>query len=609
MLFAILLSAILGEFHAKKADRGTAVELSVRSTVDPAAPPREGEPALFTLGLADETTGARLRGVYPNVWMVRRAPIPGMDESKRCSAAVAALLTGGLTNPSALDLNIYYVLALNGDGTITVVDPRFGYGGSQLLGMLQLEHAGYDWALGTNQDRLFVTVPESNRVAVIDTLHWKQLADVDAGTDPRRILASADGKTLYVANAQGVAVIDAASLQVNAIRTGKGEHDLVIANEGRTVIATNRGDGTASLIDTQRNAVVATIETGAEPLSVDASALSNMAYVASANGTITVIDPKRKKAIATAQAKPGVTQLRVAPGGRYAFLANPGNDFVQILDTASNRIIQTGNIDAGPFDIAFTDTLAYVRRLRSETVPMIPLAAIGTEGAQVPVVDFPAGEGPFGKVPRTTAAAGIVATPGESAVIIANPADLDVYYYREGMAAPSGHFSNYGHHAQAVMILDRSIREGKNAYAATAVLPAAGEYDVAVFVNAPRTVSCFTMTVAENPQLAATKLRAPVTIEPLLDTRVIAARSATKLAFRLHDALTKKPREGLGDAMVLIMRAGDSWSHRQALAPGDGGVYATEFTPPEEGVYYVYVGCPSIGLKTSNPQYLTLEAR
>jgi hypothetical protein len=61
--------------------------------------------------------------------------------------------------------------------------------------------------------------------------------------------------------------------------------------------------------------------------------------------------------------------------------------------------------------------------------------------------------------------------------------------------------------------------------------------------------------------------------------------------------------------MVLIVRAGSTWFTRQPLAGADGGRYETDFVPPEPGVYYVYVGAPSIGLKTSNPQYLTLEAR
>ena len=34
-----------------------------------------------------------------------------------------------------------------------------------------------------------------------------------------------------------------------------------------------------------------------------------------------------------------------------------------------------------------------------------------------------------------------------------------VYYYKEGMAAPMGSFSNYGRRPRAVRVVDRSLRE------------------------------------------------------------------------------------------------------------------------------------------------------
>ena len=149
----------------------------------------------------------------------------------------------------------------------------------------------------------------------------------------------------------------------------------------------------------------------------------------------------------------------------------------------------------------------------------------------------------------------------------------------------------------------------RGAYSTTGVLPAAGDYDVAVFVGSPRTVSCFRISVAANPALAAQKRGMPVTIEPLSKERLLPVGGTSKLAFLLRDAATQQPRSALPDAMVLIVRAGSNWFTRQALLPGSDGRYETDFVPPAAGVYYVYVGAPSIGLKTSNPQFLTLEAR
>jgi DNA-binding beta-propeller fold protein YncE len=606
---AALALAADAPFRATHTDRGTSVEMSIENASGATLPLREEEPARFRVALQDVTTRAKLSGTYPSVWIVSHAA-GDADERRRCTAEVASLLTGSIGARAALDLNIFYVLALNGDGTITIVDPRFGFGGTQLLGMLQLEHAGYDWALGDANRRLFVSVPESNRVAVIDTVRWKETGSIDAGPNPRRVLVSPDGAQLYVTNDSGVAVIRASdATRVANIATGRGAHDVALSDDARFLIVTNLDDANAAIIDAHANAVIARIDSGASPRSVVFSTLSGMAYVAGDDGTITVIDPKRRKAIATMSARAGLTQLRVAPGGRFAFAPNPVKNVVQIIDTASNRIVQTAEISSGPFDIAFSDDLAYVRRLQSETVQMIPLAAIGKEGTAVPVVDFPAGEQPFGDAARATGGAGIVSAPAENAVIIANPADKQVYYYKEGMAAPIGHFSNYGHSPRAVLVLDRSMKETHGAYTTTAVLPDAGDYDVAVFLDAPRVVTCFPLTITENPALNAQKRRMPVTIEQLTTDRVIATGKPAHLSFRLNDRITKQPRADIADAMVLIVHAGGSWLNREPLHGETAGLYAADFTPPQPGVYYVYVGAPSIGLRTNNPQFLVLEAR
>jgi DNA-binding beta-propeller fold protein YncE len=598
-----------GPFHGTGRDRGTAVELSVKNAGNPAAALKEGQAAEFTLTLKDETTGSPINGAFPNVWMVPYRPA-GADEAKRCTAAVAALLSGGFNSPSALDLNVYYVITLNGDGSINVVDPHFNFGGTQLLGMVQLDNPGYDWTLTAGGNRLYVTVPKSNKVAVIDTIQWKVVRYLDAGANPRRIVASADGRQVWVASDAGIAAINTTDASVTArVKVGAGEHDMVLTEDGSILIVTSHAGGTTSLIDTRTHAILGDVAVGEDPISVVYSPLGGMAYVANAGGRVTVIDPKRRKAIASLEARPGLTQIRMAPGGRFAFIPNPIADVVQIIDTASNRIIQTAKITDAPFDISFTATIAYVRRLRSFAVDMIPLDAIGKEGEAVPVIDFPAGEYPFGKAPRTTAAAGIVPAPDENAVIVANPAAKHIYYYKEGMAAPIGHFSNYGHYAQAVMVLDRSLKPFRGGYSSVGILPAAGEYDVAVFINSPRTISCFRMSVAADPAFAAKKRGMPVTIEHLTTELVVPVRGPSKLAFRLKDAETQEPKSALADAMVLIVRAGSTWFTRQPLAGADGGRYETDFVPPEPGVYYVYVGAPSIGLKTSNPQFLTLEAR
>jgi hypothetical protein len=243
---------------------------------------------------------------------------------------------------------------------------------------------------------------------------------------------------------------------------------------------------------------------------------------------------------------------------------------------------------------------------------MVPLADIGTPGRRIGVADFPGGDHTFGKKKRTTIADGIVAAPGDGAVLVVNPADEHVYFYKEGMAAPSGHFKNYGHDPQAVLVLDRSLQERTpGAFVANTTLPAAGEYDVAVFLNSPRAVACFRVDVAENPAIANKRPRMPLRVQHLTPGPGIAVGQRTPIEVRLTDVKSQQPARALPDAGMLIMQAGGTWSDRQPLeaVATEDGRYKGGFTAPAPGVYYVYIECPSVGLRASNPQFLVLHAQ
>jgi YVTN family beta-propeller protein len=569
--------------------------------------PRAGDSAHVEVTLRDQTTGAPLGGVFPTAWFANAKGDSALDR-KQCTASVATFIAGNVYTRPAVDLNVYHVVAMNGDATLTVVDPHFSFGGTQLLALLELPSTGFDWVLSGT--KLFVTSPGANKVTAIDTSTWKILSTFDAGADPRRIIEQPDAHYVWITTSDGVTALRPADLTIAAkIKTGNGPHDLVATPDNRSIIVTNGDDGTVSVVDVATLKEVARGPAGAKPVAVDWSPLSNLAYIASSDGAITALDPRARKPVARIMTEPGLERIRFAPGGRYGFTLNPAKDLLHIIDVASNRVIQTGELEGGPFEVTFTDSLAYVRRRDSELVLMVPLANIGTEGRALSVVEFPAGDTSFGKAPRLTAADGIVAAAGENAVLVANPADHEVYFYKEGMAAPIGHFSNYEHPPQAVLVVDRSLREAKpGTFSTTATMPEAGAYDVAVFLDSPRVVGCFRVNVAENPDIAPAKLRVPLDIQHLTKQRIIAAHEKTQLTFRLTDAKTKLPATGLTDARALIMQANGAWSERRPLVAHGDGRYETDFTSPAPGVYYVYIECPSAGLRASNPQFLVLQA-
>jgi len=595
MILTVLASGPLAGIERRAVQDGVAVDFSIEP-VEGNGELREAQDVKVRLRISDTATGTPLTGLFPGAWVDR--PPPGTEEASRsCGQKISAFLGGSVLSPPELDLNVYYVLAMNQDATISVVDPKFGFGGSKLLTMVFLDSPGEDWALSADGERLFVSMPAAGAVAVVDARSWKVVGKI-ALPQPGRLLL--DGERLWVGIEGGVAAVDAKGLAFTArISTGKGSHDLALG-KGR-VFVTNRDDGTVSVIDVAALRKIADVKTGLQPVSVAWSDLANSAWVAhEGDGAIVAIEGEEAGVRLAGQ--PGLSQIRFAPGGRLALALNPAADEVHVIDAALRKIVQTGDLEDGPDQVTFTQELAYVRHRGSETVLMIPLKEIGREGAPVPVADFPGGQNPPGKLPLPTPAAGIVQAAGDAAVLVANPLDQAIYFYKEGMAAPMGHFKNYGRQPRAVLVVDRTLRESApGVYETTTRLRRSGQHDLAFYLNAPRIMQCFSFPVADDPVLAA-KRQPALRIEPVAEPGDVGVGEEVAVRFRITSPTAGSPQAGLRVRWLAFLSPG-VWQQREAAAEVAEGVYEVRFRAPEAGLYYVFLEVPSagIGIRDSAP--------
>lgn len=596
--------------------QGISIEFSIEPTApgkDPVSAPREGDSVVFRFRISDAGTGSPLTNVNPAGWVSPRPGGKAADE-RTCIDQVKEFLTGSIFSQAEIDLNVYYVLTLNADATISVVDPLFGFGSTKLLALIPLKSNGEDWSLTSDESRLFVSMPDSNQVAVVDTRSWTVIGNIDVATTPTRQALQPDGQYLWIAHGgaeSGVTVVTANTLQVSArIPTGKGPHQIALSEDSRYAFVTNGEEGSVSIIDVRSLRKIGDLKTGRRPASIAYSNLSGMAYVADEiEGAIVVIDGRRQEIIARMKAEPGLGQIKFAPGGRLGFVVNPQKNVLHILDAASNRIVQTGDLEDGPDQLAFSNKLAYVRHRGSENVLMIPLGEVGVEGRRIPIVDFTGGQNPPGKASRPSPADGIVQAPGEDAVLVANPLDRAIYFYREGMAAPMGSFNNYSREPRAVLVVDRSLRERQpGVYETSSRLTGSGVHEVAFFMDAPRIVHCFQFVVAGDPELEA-KRRGEVEVEPLTPNQMVKVGERVRVAFKLTGPGTSKSRSSLTDVQALTFLAPGIWHQRHRAEPRGDGVYEIEFVPPRPGIYYVYLECPSLGVTLNNPHYVVLHVR
>lgn len=567
---------------------GVAVELSM-------APVKDNDVEV-RFQITNAENGAPITGLNPIAWVDRYTAAPTDDS---CKAKIKSFLGGSLQARPEADLNTYAVVTLNRDGTVSVIDPLLGFGGSKLLALVLLGGEGADWALTPDQRTLFVSVPVLNEVVAIDTQTWKIATRINVGRKPQRVALQPDAGYLWVATDEGVSVIDAAERRQmwGGLQPAEGRglkpalHDFAFSRDSRyAFVAAN---DSVWVIDVRDPKKVRAIETAKSPVALTYSALSNAVYVGHEDGTIVVIDAAGhavRNRVATAA---GLRAIGFSQDGRWGFVLNGTANTVNVLDSSTDRIVQTISMPGGPDKVSFTDLYAYIRATGSEEVSMIRLSTV-EEGKEPAISKFPGGQTApeFASGPALPAA--IVPAPEKGTVLVSNPADKTVYYYSEGMAAPMGSFQNYRREPLGVLAVNRNLRETQpGVYSTTVRLAKGGRFDVPFLLDSPKMTQCFDYSVALLSDAKAAEETASVKIERLFEPTVGAGAPLT-VRVRVTDGKSGKPLDDIKDLRVLTFTPARYQTRTFARALGNG-VYEATITPPDEGVYYVFLEASSLG--------------
>ena len=102
---------------------------------------------------------------------------------------------------------------------------------------------------------LWLAIPGSHLIEVIDTVSWTHTTKLPVGLQPIALAASADMRYVYVANLSSgtVSVIDAAQRRViKAVPAGRAPAHLAISSDGRLLLVSSREEAAALAFDTLR---------------------------------------------------------------------------------------------------------------------------------------------------------------------------------------------------------------------------------------------------------------------------------------------------------------------------------------------------------------------
>ena len=100
----------------------------------------EEQDALVRFRISDSASKTPWTGVKPAVWIGRREG-EVVSDPKLCREKIQSYLQGTLRSRPDVDLNSYYLLALNQEPNISVIDPLLGFGGSKLITLILLSQS------------------------------------------------------------------------------------------------------------------------------------------------------------------------------------------------------------------------------------------------------------------------------------------------------------------------------------------------------------------------------------------------------------------------------------------------------------------------------------
>ncbi len=537
--------------------------------------------------------GQPLSNLPIGLWLDRQvSPMSGAVPV--CGQRVASFLSGGLLSRPLLDLTGYWVLTMDREGSVSVLDPSVQFAGrSSLYSAIQLGAPPFDWAKTADDALLFVALPSRNEVATIDLRSLKLQRRIALAGQPTRLGLQPDGRLLWAAyrlkedakDAQdGIAAIDSVDGKVlHAVTLPVGHHEIAFSEDSRYVYVSSRDSGVVSTIDSATGEVVARAELGGQPIALlSLDALGQVWAIDGAQGVIHRLDARGAQ-IDRIVVEPGLGPARLTPDGRHVLILNPSQHRLEIIDTASAQVVKQLTISGRPYDIMFSELYAYVRTLDVEQVAMFPLARLPVTDVQY----LPVGGAAVSAMPELPIASAMTPTFERNGAFFVSPSERTLYHYMEGMNAPDSSVRAYGHTPMAVTIAQRGLREvARGRYATSFRFPSSGKLVLALAAEAPRIRECIGMEIGVPKRDRPPGLR----IDWIGNELVTAAvGESLQLRFRVTDA---DGGDALPDVALVakVVPGGGGHAERwpvQRIATSDeyrvGGVLS------QPGGYYVHI--------------------
>lgn len=200
--------------------------------------------------------------------------------------------------------------------------------------------------------KVYVADEESSTVSVIDAATFKKIGSIAVGLGPHNVQVAPDGKTVWVTN-NGEPGNAAAQMPPASMPDSMPKNTLKPAPKDEH--SSMAGAGAVWAIDTTTDAVIAKVPVGKDPAHVVVAPDGRFAYVANGgDNSGSVVDIQALRVVATIPVGAGPHGMRLSPDGKEAWVANLKDGTVSVIDTGSRKLVARIAVGQGPAQVGFT---------------------------------------------------------------------------------------------------------------------------------------------------------------------------------------------------------------------------------------------------------------
>lgn len=215
--------------------------------------------------------------------------------------------------------------------------------------------------------RVYVSNEASGDLSVIDPETRAETQRVVLGKRPRGLVASPDGRTLYIAlsgspaggpnvdesklpppdkRADGIAEVDTATLTVRRIHRGVSDPEqVVVSPDGARLYVASEDTGQLVVMDARGGSVIASIAVGGEPEGVAVSPDGATVLVTSeADNAVAIVDARTLAVTASVKAGARPRNAVFTRDGKRAFVSGETDASVNVIDIAARTLARRATL-------------------------------------------------------------------------------------------------------------------------------------------------------------------------------------------------------------------------------------------------------------------------